>query len=152
MTLWLANDQRLKYKGANLAVDMLTMYDRTAAQCQLAYARSDGSKVALSYEDARRRLFAMSFDPYHCVERRWGATDPKELATCRDGGTKQAWYAAEQALRNQLDRTYDAQMGFTLDDLASHAPGTGAAAPPDTDVRTYLWTMKGRTRPLAMAQ
>jgi len=147
MALYLANDPRLKYKGANLAVDMLTIYDKAAAQCVLAYARGDGSKVPLSYEDARRRLFAMSFDPYHCVERRWGATDPKELATCRDGSAKQAWYAAEQNLRNQLERTYDAQMGFTLADLAAHAPGTGPGVPPDTDVRTYLWTMKGRVRP-----
>src|SRR3569832_505956 len=147
MTLYLAKDPRLKYKGGNLAVDMLTMYDKTAAQCQLAYARGDGSKIPLSFEDACKRLFAMSFDPYHCVERRWGATDPRELATCRDGSAKQAWYGAEQNLRNQLERTYDAQMGFTLGDLQSHASGTGAAAPPDTDVRTYLWTMKGRTRP-----
>ncbi len=146
MALYLAGDPRLKYKGANLAVDMLTVYDKTAAQCVLAYARGDGSKISLSYEDARRRLFAMSFDPYHCVERRWGATDPKELATCRDGSVKQAWYVAEQGLRNQLERTYDAQMGFTLADLSSRAPGTGVAAPPDTDVRTFLWTMKGRTR------
>jgi hypothetical protein len=152
MALYLANDPRLKYKGPNLAVDMLTVYDRTAAQCTLAYARSDGSRMTLSYEDARRRLFAMSFDPYHCVERRWGATDPKELATCRDGGAKQAWYAAEQNLRNQLERTYDAQMGFTLDDLASHAPGTGVTTPPDTDVRTFLWTMKGRTRMQTVGQ
>lgn len=146
MALYLANDPRLKYKGANLAVDMLTMYDRTAAQCQLAYVRSDGSRTPLAYEEARRRLFAMSFDPYHCVERRWGATDARELATCSDGSAKRAWYAAEQNLRNQLERTYDAQMGFTLADLVAHAPGTGPAAPPDTDVRTYLWTMKGQVR------
>jgi hypothetical protein len=37
-----------------------------------------------------------------------GRDDP-ELATCRDGAVKQAWYAAEQNLRNQLDRTYDAE-------------------------------------------
>ncbi|MBL6854291.1 MAG: hypothetical protein ISS15_21590 [Alphaproteobacteria bacterium] len=152
MAFYLANDPRLKYRGANLAVDLLTAYDRTAAQCVLGYARSDGSKVSLSFEEARRRLFAMSFDPYHCVERRWGATDPKELATCRDGADKRAWYAAEQNLRNQLERAYDEQMGFSLGDLTSHAPGTGVAAAPDTDVRAFLWTMKNRVRPQQVAQ
>ena len=146
MTLYQANDPRLKYAGQNLAVDMLTAYDREAAACKIGYTRSDGSQVAFGYEDARKRLFAMSFDPYHCIERRWGAGDIRELATCTDGTTKRAWYAAEQGLRNQLDRTYDAQMGFTLADLNEHVPGSGVAVPPDIDVRTYLWTMRNALR------
>jgi len=146
MTLYQAGDQKLKYAGQNLAVDMLTTYDREAAACKLSYARSDGSAVTLTYEDARKRLFAMSFDPYHCVERRWGASDARELSTCADGPLKRAWYAAEQPLRNQIDRTYDVEMGFTLDELQEHVPGSGARAAPDIDVRTYLWTMRGAPR------
>ncbi|HEY0107013.1 MAG TPA: hypothetical protein VGB91_13090 [Rhizomicrobium sp.] len=146
MTLYRAGDPRLKYGGQNLAVDLLTTYDREAAACKLSYARSDGVPVVLSYEEARKRLFAMSFDPYHCVERRWGASDPRELASCADGPAKRAWYAAEQRLRNQLDRTYDVEMGFSLDELTAHVPGSGVDAPPDTDVRTYLWTMRSTPR------
>ncbi len=100
-----AGDPKLNYAGQTLAVDMLTAYDREAAACKIGYARSDGSPVSFGYEEARRRLFAMSFDPYHCVERRWGASDPRELSTCRDGESKRAWYAAEQNLRNQIERT-----------------------------------------------
>jgi len=85
----------------------------------------------------------MSFDPYQCVERRWGATDPVELSTCRDGNFKQAWYAAEQNLRNQIDRTYEAEMDFTLDELRTPGPGKGIAAPPDIDVRAYLVSVQG---------
>jgi hypothetical protein len=146
MAMYMANDPRLKYKGQNLAVDLLTAYDREAAACKIGYLRSDGSPVSFGYEEARHRLFAMSFDPYHCVERRWGASDPRELATCTDGALKRAWYAAEQGLRNQIDRTYDIEMGFSLDELAAHVPGSGVRAPPDTDVRTYLWTMRGAAR------
>jgi hypothetical protein len=146
MTMYQSGDAKLKYAGPNLAVDMLTTYDRTAAACKVSYARSDGSPVSFGYEDARRRLFAMSFDPYHCIERRWGATEPAELATCRDGPVKQAWYAAEQYLRNQIERTYDAEMGFSFAELQAHAAGSGVAAPPDTDVRTYLWQMRGAVR------
>ena len=59
--------------------------------------------------------------------------------TCRDDATKTAWYAAEQQLRNQIDRTYDARMDFALDELKQGAgPGKGVAAPPDIDVRGYL--------------
>jgi len=128
----------LDYSGIDLAQDMLAIYSRTNARCMLAYTRSDASSVPLSYEEARRRLFAMSFDPYHCPERRWGASDPAELATCRDGPLKQEWYSAEQNLRNQLDRTYDARMDFTLKELQTPGPGKGVPAAPDTDVAAYL--------------
>jgi hypothetical protein len=125
---------------------MLTAYDRQAATCKVSYVRSDGTVISFGYEQARLRLFAMSFDPYHCVERRWGARDARELDCCRDGSVKRAWYAAEQNLRNQIDRTYDAQMGFTLGELNAHAPGSGVAKPPDIDVRTYLWLMRKTQR------
>jgi hypothetical protein len=146
MAMYQANDPKLKYAGRNLAVDMLTTYDREAAACKIAYVRTDGSVISFGYEEARRRLFLLSFDPYHCVERRWGATDARELGSCADGALKHDWYVAEQPLRNQLDRTYDAQMAFSLGELRAHVPGSGVAAPPDIDVRTYLWTMRGAQR------
>jgi hypothetical protein len=144
VTLYRKNDPKLVYRGNDLVADMLAAYDGEAAKCRVSYTRTDGSQVSLGYEDARRRLFRMSFDPYHCIERRWGAADPVELSTCRDGAVKQAWYAAEQNLRNQIDRTYDAEMDFTLDELRE--PGKGAAAPPDTDVRAYLLSAMGARR------
>ncbi len=142
MALYQAGDRKLKYAGNALAVDMLTTYDRTAALCRVGYTRSDGTVIAFGYEQARLRLFAMSFDPYHCIERRWGAKEARELDSCTDGPAKRAWYVAEQYLRNQLERTYDVQMGFTLPALNAHIPGSGVATPPDTDVRTYLWLMR----------
>jgi len=130
--------KHLSYSGVDLAADMLAQYDRAARYCSISYRRSDGSTVPLSYEDARKRLFAMSFDPYQCVERRWGASDAAELSTCPDGALKQSWYAAEQNLRNQIERTYDARMDFTLDELGTPGPGKGVPSPPDTDVKGYL--------------
>jgi hypothetical protein len=133
------HDRRhLAYSGTDLAGDLLKTYRRAVGYCKLRYARSDGSLLDLSFDEARRRLFAMSFDPYHCPERRWGASSPAELSTCRDGTVKRAWYEAEQRLRNQIDRTYDARMDFTLADLRSPGPGKGVAAPPDTDTLGYL--------------
>ena len=141
--LYRAGDPRLVYKGYDLVGDLIAAYDQQAAACKLGYLRSDGSPVALSYEEARRRLFLMSFDPYQCLERRWGATARQELATCKDGANKRAWYASEQNLRNQLDRTYDARMDFTLEQLAVPGPGKGVAAAPDIDARTYLLSVRG---------
>ena len=146
VTMYRKNDPKLVYRGNDLVSDLIATYDQEAAKCSITYARTDGSRVTLGYDDARRRLFLMSFDPYHCVERRWGATDANELSTCRDGALKQAWYAAEQKLRNQIDRTYDAQMDFTLSELRMPGAGRGVAAPPDTDARAYLVSVAGTER------
>lgn len=142
--LWRTGDPRLNYRGTDLAGDMLAVYERAAAACTIGYVRSDGAPVRFGYEEARQRLFAMSFDPYQCVERRWGAAGA-ELASCPDGTAKQRWYAAEQGLRNQLDRTYEAQMDFTLGEL--EAGGTGVAQPPDVDTHGWLLALvQGRIR------
>ncbi len=134
-----AADRRVHYQGADLLMDLLTAYDQEAAQCTIIYLRSNATPVQLGYEEVRRRMFLLSFDPYHCIERRWGATQPAELATCRDDPTKAAWYFAEQGLRNQLDRTYDVRMDFTLFDFkAGPGPGKGVATPPDIDARGLI--------------
>ena len=135
VTLWRARDPRVTYQGSDLAGDMLAAYDRAAGQCVIGYTRSDGSPVRFGYEEARRRLFRLSFDPYHCVERRWGAAGT-ELATCSDGVLKRRWYDAEQRLRNQIDRSYEARMDFDLGELESGQGGVAIA--PDTDARGYL--------------
>jgi len=147
--LWMHahHDKKLSYRGKDLAADMLAVYDRHARRCRVSYARTDGSKITLGYEEARARLFALSFDPYQCIERRWGATSGAELATCPDSTLKAAWYEAEQNLRNQIDRTYEARMDFTLAELKEPGPGKGVAAPPDVDVRGYLLAEVEKTKP-----
>jgi len=126
-------DPHLAYYGSNLPGDLLQAYSRPATYCRISYRKSDGSLTTLSMEEARRRLFALSFDPYDCPERRWGASGD-ELATCPTDAGKQAWYAAEQTLRNKIDRNYDARMDFTLRELQAEP----VSAPPDTDVTGYL--------------
>ncbi len=132
----------LAYSGNDLPADLLKAYRRAASTCVIRYHRSDNSTVSLSFEEARTRLFALSFDPYHCPERRWGAHDARELATCREDAGKRAWYDAEQPLRNQIDRTYDARMDFSLEDLRRQP----ANATPDTDVAGYLEQMQAQAR------
>jgi hypothetical protein len=138
VTMARARDKRLNWRGGNLATDLLDAYDAAAGACRITYVRSDGQPVGFGYEEARQRLFRLSFDPYHCVERRWGA-DGEEIATCRDGSVKRAWYEAEQPLRNQIDRSYEAEMGFSLRELRQGQGGVASA--PDTDTRAYLLSL-----------
>ncbi len=133
-----AHDPSIKYSGGNLAQDLFQTYAQAATACQFSYTTSNGKSVLMNLEAARQRLFAMSFDPYHCVESRWGARIPQELEACADDTNKQQWYQQEQWLRNQTDRRYDVQMNFSLQELNGPKPGVGVAAPPDVDIVTYL--------------
>ncbi|MES2964804.1 MAG: hypothetical protein V4760_13010 [Bdellovibrionota bacterium] len=71
--------------------------------CKVTYAKSDGSRVTLTFTEMVRRLPSMSFDPYHCPERRWGASG-SELASCIDGDTGGQWYALQQVMRNTVGK------------------------------------------------
>jgi hypothetical protein len=127
------NDPHLEYSGRDLNGDMLNTYARVAAACRISYRKSDGSFATLNLEEARQKLFAFSFDPYHCPERRWGAAGT-ELASCPEDADKEAWYGAEQGLRNRIERNYDASMDFTLEELQAQS----AVKPLGTDVAGYL--------------
>jgi len=129
---------RVKYTGTDIRADLLNVYRQEAAACSITYTNSAGAAVPLGFSQVHDRLFDLSFDPYHCVERRWGATEPGELASCRDGSGKRAWYLAEQRLRNQTERTYDVRMDFSLAQLRSGVTGSGVATPPDIDVEALL--------------
>ncbi|MGB3809689.1 MAG: hypothetical protein WA943_06300 [Parvibaculum sp.] len=131
-------DKSIAYAGVDLPGDLARAYEQEAGQCPITYQASDGSARVMTFEEARQRLFGFSFDPYHCAERRWGAISAEELATCPDNGVKRQWYEAEQRLRNQTERTYDARMDFTLSDLQAHAPGSGVDTPPDIDTLAML--------------
>jgi hypothetical protein len=133
------------YQGDDLASDLLHTFDEKKMQCKITYKRMDGSYVVMNMAHVMERLFDMSFDPYHCPERRWGAKG-KELSTCRETEDKARWYDAQQYLRNQVHRTYNVQMGFTLDELGvpGETPpeqgGIGVAAAPDINIKKYLLT------------
>ena len=59
--------------------------------------------MALTIDTVLDRLFALSFDPYHCPELRWGAAaGSPELSSCPDNAEKLGWYRAEQRLRCAL--------------------------------------------------
>ncbi|HWA69065.1 MAG TPA: hypothetical protein VG821_04440 [Rhizomicrobium sp.] len=122
--LWRARDPRIVYDGLDLKRDLLAAYDRQSAACSVTYLSSDKRPVRLSFDDVSRHLFAMSFDPYNCVELRWGDDSP----ACPDQAGKRHYYALEEQQRRQVDRD-------------SGAP----AEPDDADIRGLILSMPVRT-------
>ena len=142
-----AGSRLLNYTGTDLRKDLIAAHEEEAAACSITYTRSDGTPKKLGYEEVKRRLFAMSFDPYHCVERRWGASDPEELATCADDKHKTAWYVAEARLRNQVVRTYGEPMGWGLAELQNDKLDIGIKEPPDVDAMRTLQGLRTASTP-----
>ena len=131
------NNPLISYNGDNIASDMLQAYVEAAKQCNVNYTNSNGESVKLDFLDITERAFKLSFDPYHCVELRWGA-EGEELDSCNDDSNKMLWYKNEQFLRNQIDRRYNDRMDFTVEELSSLRPGNGVAEPPDINMIRYL--------------
>ncbi len=138
--LWVRRDPRIVYDGVFLQKDLREAYADQSTACTITYLSSAKKPVPMTFDDMMHRLFKISFDPYHCVELRWGAEDA-ERESCPDGAAKLKWYAAEQRLRNQPDRTYDLQMGFNLDELGRHVKGTGIDNPPPVDIKALIDSM-----------
>ncbi|MCA8889157.1 MAG: hypothetical protein KDA46_10025, partial [Parvularculaceae bacterium] len=143
----------VKYAGADLERDLWETYVAEKDACTFTYWRSDDSRMRLNLGHLQDRLWDISFDPYHCPERRWGASGP-ELATCTDDQHKTRWYNAQRWLRYQAERTYDVRMDFTVDELkppsvaAPEEGGLGVEQPADADLRQYLASLN--SFPLSM--
>jgi hypothetical protein len=56
-----------------------------------------------------------------------------------------------QRLRNQIDRTYDTRMDFTVRDLENKVPGSGSDLIPDIDVKKVIDNIPYRTPITTMA-
>lgn len=132
-----ARDGKIDYRGQNLAADLLTAYTRTAEACKITYQDSSDRPVTINLEQARARVYDLSFDPFHCPELRWGAQG-QGLNSCRDDRTKRAWYEAEKWLRYQHERNTEAFTGYSLEELTGPKPGAGVAAGQDLDVIAFL--------------
>jgi hypothetical protein len=121
--LWLGRDPRVAYDGLDLKRDLLEAYDRQSQACTITFLSSDKRPVPMSFDDISRKLFAMSFDPYNCVEMRWG----RDGSGCPDQAGKRRWYAVEEQARHVIDP----DRGTTAGDL-------------DTDIRGLILSMPAR--------
>ncbi len=144
---FLRNDPAIGFDGEDLPEALWTAFTQEKEACKINYWRSDDMRVQLNLGHIMDRLFDLSFDPYHCPERRWGARGA-ELESCTDDPEKTRWYNAQQFLRNQAQRTYDVRMDFTVDELkppmvaSPDEGGLGVEAPADADLRAYLAALR----------
>jgi hypothetical protein len=126
--LWLARDPRIVYDGQFLKDDLLAAYDRASQGCTITYLSSDKRPVPLTFDDISRRLLAMSFDPYNCVELRWGDDSP----ACPDQAGKRRRYAEEAPARAQIGQDEDGRLSQRI-------------GPQDVDIRGLIAGMPQRT-------
>ena len=98
-------------------------------ECQYQYTRSNGTVAHIDLDTVLDRIYKISFDPYQCVELRWGATPgSNDFAGCADDVTRMRWYFDEQRLRNRIDREYGVPTPLT----------SGPTGGSDIDVRRLL--------------
>jgi hypothetical protein len=138
--LWVQRDPRIVYDGSTFKDDLQQAYEKQSQACTITYLSSNKHPVPMTFDDMAHRLFRMSFDPYDCIEYRWGAADD-EAESCSDNSAKKKWYEAEQRLRNQPDRTYDLSMAFDVAELKEHKKGSGIDTPPPIDVKALIDNM-----------
>lgn len=124
-------DPSIEYSGpaGQLAGELLSIYDSLSPRLTVTYENSAGTPVTLTFHQVLERLFDLSFDPYHAVEYRWGATGA-ELKTAPFDTGKLRMYAQEKRLRNQIERLYNVSTPLAM----------GPEQPPDTDIRRWLET------------
>ncbi len=125
----------LNYNGQDLKGDLRSIFNQKTKSCTYSFSKSNGSLYETNLAESLKDLFKLSFDPYHCVELRWGLSG-EELATCDQSNKKWDWYRAEQPLRNQIERDYSQFMVYDLKGL--ERSGLGVSQTPQIDIESLL--------------
>jgi hypothetical protein len=128
-------------------------FAEVAKSCSISYVNSAGQQINLGLTQVLTRLNRMSFDPYMCPEKLWGASGT-ELRTCTDGDTDDRWYKAEQGIRNTVGKQSEADVltvrsnqpitlqmlesGDYLDQPVSSPVALGTKKTPVMDIDAFL--------------
>lgn len=117
MAKWMAKDPYFEYQGRNLKAELIKIYHEVDSSCRIGYKNSQGQEVRMGLTTALNRITSLSFDPYFCPERRWGARSEAELRSCVESADKAEWYEFTQFLRNAVVRDPTEVMGYSLNDV-----------------------------------
>ncbi len=98
-------DAQIKFDGtaADYVGSLKQKVESLNKTCQITYTNSVSKPVTLNFTQLLTRLNRMSFDPYLCPEKRWGAAGA-EASTCQDTDRGNAWYKAEANMYNTIDK------------------------------------------------
>jgi len=95
-----------------------------ARPCTITWLSSDKRPVPMTFDDISHSLFALSFDPYNCMELRCG----RDGSGCPDQAGQRRWYGMEEQARHVTD------------------PDRGTTAGlPDTNIRGLIVSMPARS-------
>lgn len=117
-----------EYSGGDLRADFERAFHRRNYACRIAYRNSAGQTIELTLADLLGRMALLSFDPYHCIERRWGARTATESKSCKDSEDKAEWYRVTQFLRNITSRPSDLRTNKTLREMQDFVEGKAEIA------------------------
>ncbi len=126
-------DFDISYDGDDLKGELAQIFKEKTSSCKYQFSLSDGSSYQTNLSESLSRLFDLSFDPYQCIELRWGLTN---TGTCDQDRDKWDWYRAQSSLRNQIDRDYSQFMGYDISDL--ERSGLGVSKKPEFDFKKLL--------------
>lgn len=112
-------DKNVQYSGFDLENELKKTYEVATNKCTIDVKKTNGTVQVLTLSTILENIFKLSFDPYHCVELRWGLADPENLKSCNQSKEKIDWYYAQQGLRNLIDRDYSVKMDYSLKELPS---------------------------------
>lgn len=107
----------VSYTGTDLVGHLIDTYEKKTNSCRIEFNDSANERVKLDLDGAIEGVYNLSFDPYHCIEQRWGILN----GNCSQSRELNLWYDAQSGLRNRIDRDYSMKMDFYLDELASAA-------------------------------
>jgi hypothetical protein len=111
------NDPTIIYEGQDLNSDLQVTYTKAVNKCVFDVRKTNGHVESVNLDFVLKNIFKLSFDPYHCVELRWGMLDSESLHSCNTTKENMEWYKAEQGLRNLISRDYAIKMNFSLKEL-----------------------------------
>jgi hypothetical protein len=129
------------------AADFVTLLRKDLANanrnCSISYPNSKGQTVHLTMNQALSRLNKMSFDPYMCPEKTWGASGT-EMSTCVDTDAGNNWYNSEQNIRNTVGKqdNDDNMVVRSLQPITLQMLQDGSLVDQPTDSDTSLGTRK----------
>ncbi|MBC7540447.1 MAG: hypothetical protein H7281_16605 [Bacteriovorax sp.] len=118
---YLNHDPNIKYFETDLVKDLREIYLAKSKSCIVKVS----PKIEINLDLVLMNLFALSFDPYHCAELRWGLTN---TASCATTSKKISWFKAEQGLRNRIDRDYSMKTNYDVNTLPN-APVSNVEKP-----------------------
>jgi hypothetical protein len=110
-------DGNLKFNGnaSDLKEELQRTYAKVDSECMVNInVSSSGNNIYMGLTGLGQRLEYLSFDPYLCLQNRWGAMSSEEEAGCMSSSDKKEWSKALINLQVKTERNTEEKHGGDL--------------------------------------